>query len=128
MRNARPILGLTMGDPAGIGPEICLRALCEPRVLERCTPVLFGDVAVLNRVAKTAGIEGVNCRAAAVADLNDFFEINEPLVVDCNAIDATTIVPGNVSAACGRAGYACIEHAIQAAAAGKIDGVVTAPI
>ena len=43
MKSARPILGLTMGDPAGIGPEICLRALREPAVLARCTPVLFGD-------------------------------------------------------------------------------------
>ena len=128
MKNARPILGLTMGDPAGIGPEICLRALREPRVLERCTPVLFGDVAVLNRVAQTAGIPGVNCRVVAVSDLNAFFEINEPLVADCKAIDAASIKPGGVSAACGKAGYCYIEDAIKAALAGKIDGVVTAPI
>ena len=128
MKNVRPILGLTMGDPAGIGPEICLRALRESQVLERYTPVLFGDVAVLNRAAKAAGIEGVNCRTAAVSDLGEFFEINEPLVVDCNAIDAAAIVPGKVSAECGRAGYTYIEHAIKAAVAGKIDGVVTAPI
>lgn len=50
--SAKPILGLTMGDPAGIGPEICLRALREPSVLKMCTPVLFGDVSVLERVAK----------------------------------------------------------------------------
>jgi 4-phospho-D-threonate 3-dehydrogenase / 4-phospho-D-erythronate 3-dehydrogenase len=128
MKTARPILGLTMGDPAGIGPEICLRALREPHVLERCTPVLFGDTAVLNRAAKAAGIEGVNCRVASIADLDGFFEINEPLVVDCGAIDAASVVPGKVSAACGQAGYTYIEHAIKTALAGKIDGVVTAPI
>jgi len=128
MKNARPILGLTMGDPAGIGPEICLRALREPKVLERCTPVLFGDVAVLNRAAKAAGLANANCRTVAAADINGFFEISEPLVVDCNAVDASTVVPGKVSAACGRAGYTYIEHAIKAALAGKIDGVVTAPI
>jgi len=128
MKAARPILGLTMGDPAGIGPEICLRALREPQMLARCTPILFGDVPVLNRVAKTAGIADANFRAISVAELADFFEINEPLIVDCNAIDAATIVPGQVSAACGKAGYTYIEHAIKAALAGKIDGVVTAPI
>jgi len=128
MKTARPILGLTMGDPAGIGPEICLRALREPQVLERCTPVLFGDVAVLNRVAKAAGLADINRRTSSVADLNDFFELNEPLVVDCGAIDAAAIAPGKVSAACGRAGYTYIEQAIKAALAGKIDGVVTAPI
>ena len=46
----RPILGLTMGDPAGIGPEICLRALNEPSVLEQCVPVLFGDAGVIERM------------------------------------------------------------------------------
>ncbi len=48
----KPVLGLTMGDPAGIGPEICLRALQEPSVLKRCVPVLFGDAGVLERVSK----------------------------------------------------------------------------
>ena len=128
MKTARPILGLTMGDPAGIGPEICLRALREPHVLERCAPVLFGDVAVLNRAARAAGLPEVNCRTVALADLGGFFEINEPLVIDCGAIDAASIAPGKVSAACGRAGYTYIEQAIKAALAGKLEGVVTAPI
>ncbi len=48
--------------------------------------------------------------------------------MDCAAIDAAKIEPGKISAACGKAGYVYIEHAIQAALAGKIDGVVTAPI
>jgi 4-hydroxythreonine-4-phosphate dehydrogenase len=115
-----------MGDPAGIGPEICLRALREPAILQRCSPVLFGDVAVLNRVARSAGIASLNCRSAN--ELGNLSEMNEPVVVDCHAIDASTIVPGQVSAACGKAGYRYIERAIQAALAGKIDGVVTAPI
>src|SRR4051794_19291717 len=128
MKSARPILGLTMGDPAGIGPEICLRALREPSVLARCTPVLFGDTAVLKRVARAAGIGDVDCRVAAVSELGGFFEMSEPFVIDCGAIDAAKVVPGEVSANCGRAGYKYIEYAIQAALAGKIDGVVTAPI
>jgi len=128
MKNARPILGLTMGDPAGIGPEICLRALREPSVLAQCMPVLFGDAAVLKRVAQAAGIEGADCRVAAASELDGFFEINEPLIVDCSALDAEKVIPGEISAACGRAGYVYIENAIRAAMAGKIDGVVTAPI
>ena len=50
----RPVLGLTMGDPAGIGPEICLRALRDSSVLAECVPVLFGDVGVLRRSAHIA--------------------------------------------------------------------------
>jgi 4-hydroxythreonine-4-phosphate dehydrogenase len=128
MKSAPPILGLTMGDPAGIGPEICLQALRSPRVFASCTPVLFGDVTVLNRAAQAAGNPGVDGRVISISELNGLSEINEPLVVDCNAIDAAAIEPGKISAACGKAGYAYIEAAIKAALAGKIDGVVTAPI
>ena len=124
-RNQKPILGLTMGDPAGIGPEICLRAMTEPTVRKICTPVLFGDVGVLERVAKKSLGDLPVLRAA---DLPQVSQINAPLVVDCGAIDARKIKPGKVSAACGRAGYIYIERAIQAALAGKISGVVTAPI
>ena len=123
--NAKPVLGLTMGDPAGIGPEICLRALQEKAVLARCVPVLFGDASVLRRVAK----KGEQfCRVVSLAEFEGASAIAESLVVDCAAIDVAKIEPGKISAACGRAGYIYIERAIAAALAGKIAGVVTAPI
>jgi 4-hydroxythreonine-4-phosphate dehydrogenase len=128
MKGAPPVLGLTMGDPAGIGPEICLRALRSPEVLARCTPVLFGDAIVLERVACETGIHKPNYRIAPGSDLDGFFEINEPTVFDCGAIEAANVFPGRISAACGKAGYCYIERAIKAALAGKIDGVITAPI
>jgi 4-hydroxythreonine-4-phosphate dehydrogenase len=114
-----------MGDPAGIGPEICLRALQESAVLERCVPVLFGDASVLRRLSKDpdqifsvvspVGFEGIT-------------EITGPLIVDCGAIDGAKVEPGKISAICGRAGYIYIERAIAAALNGEIAGVVTAPI
>ena len=128
MKNTRPVLGLTMGDPAGIGPEVCLRALREAVVRKMCVPVLFGDVGVLQRAARAAKIPMADCRVVSISELKKITRITEPLVVDCAAIDAAKIVPGKVSAACGRAGYIYIEKAIHAALAGKIDGVVTAPI
>jgi 4-phospho-D-threonate 3-dehydrogenase / 4-phospho-D-erythronate 3-dehydrogenase len=123
MKNARPMLGLTMGDPAGIGPEICLRALREPTVQKICTPVLFGDVGVLKRLQKK-----LECETVSPAEFQQRKKISAPLIVDCAAIDAKKVRPGKISAACGRAGYVYIETAIQAALAGKISGVVTAPI
>jgi 4-hydroxythreonine-4-phosphate dehydrogenase len=114
-----------MGDPAGIGPEICLAALQSPGVRKLCVPVLFGDAGVLERVSKNA------LRDLPVLRESDFSrvaQIKEPLVVDCGAIDARKVKPGKISAACGRAGYIYIECAILAALAGKIHGVVTAPI
>jgi 4-hydroxythreonine-4-phosphate dehydrogenase len=124
----KPVLGLTLGDPAGIGPEICLRALREPAVRKICTPVLFGDATVLKRVAQAIGIPSAKCLTVSVSELAKIPRICQPLIVDCAAIDAAKIKPGKISAACGRASYRYIERAIQAALAGKIDGVVTAPI
>lgn len=126
--NAKPVLGLTMGDPAGIGPEICLRAMREPVVRKICAPVLFGDAGVLERVATQAEIPAADCRVVSATKFDNISQINGPLIVDCAAIDASGFVPGGISAACGKASYNCIERAIQAALAGKIDGVVTAPI
>ena len=116
-----------MGDPAGIGPEICLRALHEPSVLKICTPVLFGDVGVIKRLSKK-GFSAPKCETVSLAEWERLGRIKEPLIVDCAAADAKKIQPGKISAACGRAGYIYIEKAIQSALAKKIDGVVTAPI
>jgi 4-phospho-D-threonate 3-dehydrogenase / 4-phospho-D-erythronate 3-dehydrogenase len=148
--NWRPILGLTMGDPAGIGPELCLRALRDPAVRRRCVPVLFGDAGVLRRLRKSLSQSSANSagssrtsrlrspsprqgedeigRVVSLAEWKKFEAVSEPLIVDCAAIDAKKIKPGTVSAAGGRAGYIFIEQAIRSALAGKIDGVVTAPI
>lgn len=141
MKPALPILGLTMGDPAGIGSEICRRAFHEPAVLKRCVPVLFGDANVLARMktspsflnrkgkARTRTEDAAeNVRVVSPADWKKLSRVTEPLIVDCAAIDAAKIEPGKISAACGRAGYIYIEQAIRAALGGRIDGVVTAPI
>jgi len=127
-RRDTPVLGLTLGDPAGIGPEICLRALCEPGVLKFSVPVVFGDAAVLKRVARATGIPSSKCRTISISEFAKISRFNQPLIVDCAAIDAAKVVPGKISAACGRVAYIYIEQAIQAALAGRIDGVVTAPI
>jgi 4-hydroxythreonine-4-phosphate dehydrogenase len=122
---SRPVLGLTMGDPAGIGPEICLRALREPKVRKFCTPVLFGDLAVLEQASgKTLS----DLEIVREAEFNRIERVDTPMVVDCRAIRVGMVKPGKVSAACGRAAYAYIEKAIHAALAGKLHGVVTAPI
>jgi 4-hydroxythreonine-4-phosphate dehydrogenase len=128
--NSRPVLGLTMGDPAGIGPEICLRALSERAVLEQCVPLLFGDVGVLERVTRSSNTnrQATTWQTLSLAEFKNALSITQPAVVDCSAIDSTAVRPGEVSAACGRAGYVYIEQSIQAALRGQIAGVVTAPI
>jgi len=124
---SKPVLGLTMGDPAGIGPEICLRALSERSVLKNCVPVLFGDAGVIARVAGKGSLPRT-VETISLADWKKLKRPKQPLIVDCAAVDAKAVQPGKISAACGRAGYQYIEQAITSALAGQIDGVVTAPI
>lgn len=124
----KPVLGLTMGDPAGIGPEICLRALREPAVLAECVPVLFGDAGVLRLVESKLNPAPQIPVSVSPMEFEKMRVVDQPLIVDCGAADAKKIQPGKILAENGRAAYIYIEQAIGAALAGKTTGVVTAPI
>jgi 4-hydroxythreonine-4-phosphate dehydrogenase len=112
----RPKIAITMGDPAGIGPEICLRLLADESVRLSCVPVIYGDRAVLERCAKITGLP--------TPDNNS----KNPQVLDLNAMDVNQLTPGIVSAATGLAAYRYIESAIEDALADKVAAVVTGPI
>jgi 4-hydroxythreonine-4-phosphate dehydrogenase len=107
-----PRIAVTMGDPAGVGPELCLRLLADERVREICSPIVFGDAGVLVRVARHL----------------DWPPPRESDVFDVKAIDADAVEPGKVCAACGRAAYVSIITALAEAAAGLADAICTAPI
>ena len=115
-----------MGDPAGVGPELCAQALSNPDILRLCDPVVFGHLDVLQRAAREAKVSLPD--NLPVWDGVAPKTFGGPAIVNCTAPDASSIVPGKVSAACGAAGYSFIESAIRAAMAGRIDGVATAPI
>jgi 4-hydroxythreonine-4-phosphate dehydrogenase len=125
-RTTRPVLGLTMGDPSGIGPELCLQALRQAAGIG-CVPVVFGDAGVLERLCP-GWMQKTDCRVLSLADWENGSKVAGPIVVDCKAVDARALKPGRVSASAGRAGYSYICHAIRAALEGRIEGVVTAPI
>jgi 4-hydroxythreonine-4-phosphate dehydrogenase len=107
-----PRLAITMGDPAGIGPELCLRLLTSDRVLKCCLPQIFGDWGVLVRVAQVLGWPTPDAK----------------LVKDHAAIDAGSIRPGRITADCGRAAYTYVTSAIDAALAGQVDAIATGPL
>lgn len=126
-----PIIAITMGDPAGIGPELCLRALSEESLQTECVPVVFGDADVLCRVAHSCNLakpERVMMLPEMLPEWKADRGPKTPAVVDCAAIDAAGVRPGAIDGAHGRAAYAYIEASIQAALAGKVAAVTTAPI
>jgi len=107
-----PLIAVTMGDPAGVGPEVCLQLLANEEVRTFARPVIFGDLAILQRCAKQAGLPSPE--ASSVRDLTFF--------------DDSGFEPGVVSAKTGAAGYHYVIKSIEAAMAGEVAAVATAPL
>lgn len=124
----KPRIAVTMGDPAGIGPEICLEMLANTRVKEVAIPLVFGDASVLHRASKVLG-KPFSGEVVGWAEWRGQEEkARVGMVVDMGAMDPDQLVPGQVSAATGRAAFGYLEAAVAAALAGWVDGVATGPI
>ena len=101
-----------MGDPAGVGPEVCLRALADSALREVCTPVVYGDAAVLAACAARTGLA-----APRAEDVKSF-----------GVIAMSEFTPGTINAATGNAAYQYVNRAIDDALAGRVAAVTTAPL
>lgn len=117
-----PKIAVTMGDPAGVGPEVCLRLLQDEAIARLCTPIVFGSAAVLEQAAVQCCLDKPR---KVVAGLS---EADSPCVLDIGAIGLDDFTSGAVNAATGRAAFTYIEDAINAALSGQIAAVTTAPI
>lgn len=116
---ARPVVGISLGDPSGIGPEVTAAALALPRVARALVPVLFGDGPTLARfpaLARYARLPALGSRPAG------------PTVVELTRLAERERRPGRPSLAGGRAQYAYVCAAIGAARAGHVDALCTAPV
>ena len=117
-----------MGDPAGVGPELCLRALASTELAGVCVPVVFGDAAVL-QAAATATKQAAPRRVVALAEWKrGNARPDGPLVVDVGGAAMSDFTPGTINARTGAASFAYINAAIDAALAGRVAAVTTAPI
>ncbi len=116
-------IAIATGDPAGIGPEIALKAALDPAVRAACTPVVFSDPDILSRHAAACGIALDIHPIGRVADAR-----GERLdVLVCRQPEAAALEFGASSAASGRASLAFAGAAIRAALGGEVDAVVAAP-
>lgn len=121
----RPIIGVTVGDPCGIGPEIVLKAIGNEEVTEKARVVVLGDETHLRAVAREQKIKwpfGTVSKDEPVGS-----RWSKPQLIDQDNVDAS-IVPGQISAAAGTAALEGLEQAVDLAKDGVIEGVVTAPI
>lgn len=122
----RPILAITMGDPAGIGPEIVAKALSHQEVYAQCRPLVTGDAAIIDKAVKLLGL---SLQVHAIAQVKDArFEYGTIDVFDLQCVELSSFEYGKVSAQCGNAAFVSIRKAIELAMADEVDGTVTAPL
>jgi 4-hydroxythreonine-4-phosphate dehydrogenase len=122
----QPILGVTMGDPAGVGPEIIARAAAEPAVRRDSRPVVIGAASTMRAAL---GLVGSPLAVHAVTRVGDCRWADGTVeVLDLANVDMETLPRGAVSPAAGKAAYDYIARAVELARARDIDAIVTAPI
>src|SRR5215204_3260475 len=124
-RRVLPRIGITMGDPAGIGPEVVLKAVAEHEVRKVCVPIIIGDAQLLAHTARTLDLQ---CGYDIVRKEEPFPEqLSEPVIYHLDNVGGF-IEPGIESGAAGKAAAGYIEAAVELCAAGSIDAMATAPI
>lgn len=125
-----PVIGITMGDAAGIGPEIIVKALLQPEVVTACRPVVIGDAKMLRRAAADLK-EDTHGNSVQVRSIQKVEEAQfQQGTINCLDLD---LLPedlpfGLLSAEAGDAAYRYIAKAVQLAKEGRIDAICTAPL
>jgi 4-hydroxythreonine-4-phosphate dehydrogenase len=122
----KPIIGISMGDPAGIGPEILVRAVADEAVSRVARCLVYGDALVIDKAVEESGL-GLKVRAID-KPAEARFAAGSIEVVDLANADPAAFEPGKVQASCGRAAWEYIEAVVQAALQGEVEVVNTAPI
>ena len=112
-----------MGDPAGIGPEICLDLLNDPGISDLCSPIVFGDSSVLRSCAEKTN-KSFDCIEISENQIEDTSKIG---IFDLGMMNLDELNPGTADANTGRATYGYITSAIDACLRNKVDAVVTCP-
>lgn len=121
----KPILGITMGDGAGVGPEIIIKALSDQGMYEICRPVVIGDIKMMERAN---GIINSGCRCRVVSHPREAgleFGIIDILDLDNLPKDLPF---GKIDSVAGKAAFAYIEKAAEYALKNEIQAIITAPI
>jgi 4-phospho-D-threonate 3-dehydrogenase / 4-phospho-D-erythronate 3-dehydrogenase len=122
----KPIVGITMGDPASIGPEIAIKALLNQKIHDICRPLLVGDANVFDDIIKRLSLEATVNRVRDVKEAQ--FKPGVVDVFDLHNVDMNQLVFGEISAMAGHASFEAITKVISLAMAGEIDATVTGPI
>jgi 4-hydroxythreonine-4-phosphate dehydrogenase len=121
----KPRVGITLGDPAGIGPEVALKAVRDPKILAAVRPVLLGPRVALEYYARRLKLAS---RLNIALELPDISKSGRIIALDTGGFDLPRIPFGQVHIECGRAALAAIRRGVVLAREGLLDALVTGPI
>jgi 4-hydroxythreonine-4-phosphate dehydrogenase len=124
--NQKPIIAITMGDPASIGPEIAVKALLNEEVHAICRPLLVGDAGVFRQIIERLHLPAQVQAVDRVVDAN--FTPGVIDVYDLKNVDTSKLIFGEISAMAGQASFEAVKKVIELALAGEVDATVTGPI
>ena len=123
---SKPIIAIPMGDPAGIGPEITVKAIATPEVYDMADCIVIGSEKVLQ---KAIDLTNSNLKINVIAEPDERSEVKNILnLIDLDNVNMDKFDYGKVSAMCGQAAYDYIEKSIDLANSHKVDAVATTPI
>jgi len=123
----RPFVAVPMGDPAGIGPEIVIKAVGKSETADIARCVVIGDAGTLEAAMAFPGMPDV--RLHRINDPEDgIYDAGIINILDLSNVDKSSLRLGQISGMCGRAAYEYIEKSIELANTGVADAVVTPPI
>lgn len=126
MKSSKPILAITMGDPAGIGPEIAIKSFSDLAVYKICKPLLIGNAGIISRVLNELNSTLKINSIKKVAEAG--FCFGEIDVLDLVIANPNEIEYGKISSAAGDIAFRSVLKAIILAKNGEVDGTVTNPI
>lgn len=125
--NNKPLIGISVGDPSGIGPEVTVKALANEEIYEICRPLVISDYKLMEDATRIANVKlKLNRISDQIKD--GIYEFGTIDVLDMNNVDMSKHTYKKVSAENGRSAFEYIKKVIELAMAGKIDATVTGPI
>ncbi len=122
-----PRIAVTIGDPAGVGPEISLKAIADQSIQKMCQPILLGDLVVIQEVARQLNLGVPETVISQGGDL-ETGDRSRPVVVDLKQIQLEDFTPQQVNSKTGAASFHYVDTAIAFAQAKKVDAMVTGPL
>lgn len=122
----KPVIGIPIGDPAGIGPEIVIKSLSDKQIYEICRPLVIGDRKVILQAMNFCNLNlSVNIVENAAQGKYTCGTVD---LVDLNNIDVSTLKMGEVQASAGKAAFEYIKKSVEMATNGEVDAIATTPI